>query len=1290
MVTSWKRFVIVLTLWMITAIQQAESKVVTINNHGINSTACCVDGSCPCSSLSFALENINNNTIINITSESVVLNTTTPIGNLHNITITSNGATIMCNNSGGVYCESCSDVIIEGITWDQCGDPNKEDTMAGVYLAVAHNIKIERCIFRGSQVCALYILNQASSNITVRNTNFSYNVITRLVDYECGGLTVNYTNVNITILDSSFVGNRHNNSSYNTYGLWLFVKAIAIGNPESHLSLTISRTVFVSNSGGASISVQTAFVAPIVLSELVFNNNIQQGILFPLLDARNNDTLLTMSNSSFTNNGNGGIVCAVLSENSDKKKVNIVVEHSNFTNNSASTASSSAVYFHLNTNDYNDYTVSIQYCNFTNNSNQTVLIFTSESRISSHLVIINEVLVMGSQMTGSPYGGGAVSVVLNGLMNNTFIINNVKFSSNKYMEVAGGALYIKTANANNRVHIINCLFQENTAYGEGAALFLVDGNTGSSKRDFLTIITIQSNFTNNSGGNSVVYISASSTYTRIDLDGKPVFHNNIGTAIHLLSSTLRFGPFGGDIIFSSNSANSGGALYCEHGTILFFYNESRINFINNSAAQYGGAIYADLGSNCGALFSYDSPYSTWPIQFSKNSAGISGNSVYFNVHRHCKINSDYNSTNSMLYFLYQLQYDEPWVKTIVSSPQSLLLYFREHDGIKTGDNTYLAKRNILGHRISFNGSVFDYFNHSAAPTQFDVQCHDNCAGIELTDNRLLVDNVTALSLILTGEQVASKDRNITLKLTSVLETFNKRISSSIVVELVPCSPGYTYNKFCNCCDCYHHQDIVECVDDYNEIKRGYWFGTVRNIATVSLCPNQYCEYGKHRKETRPGYCIIPQELDDQCKLHRTGVACGDCSSGYTLTYDSPDCVSHHQCSPLMTTLVIVLTILYWIAIIGVVFGVMNFRCRISSGYVYGILYYYSIVDILLDNNPYITGGVFQFVSILSSFAKLSPQLFGKLCFVEGLSRIDQQFIHYSHAVAISLFLVIIIIIARHRPKVAYYVSHCIIHVICLLLLLAYTSLASTSLQLLKPLTFAGVDEVYVYLSPSYKYFRGRHSFYGIVATLCGLIVVIGMPLILLMQPFINPVVSFIKIMPIVDQFQSCYKDKYRYFASYYLICRLLIILIVFICDSNYYTMLYCLQTTCVVIAMIHIWIQPYKDSFLNGLDGVILLTITLVVNINSFTFLSTATPGIISVLVVLPLLIFCIAGIKKLFSYCMSRRRKLEDDFGWLDSYNDERVSRNKSEKMRYEGINSVSTTGDDDDDGGDDYMLDP
>ena len=95
------------------------SKVITINiNDGCDSIDCCVKGICMCS----------NNTIINITSKSVAPNNTTTIGSgkLTNITITVSNVTIICNNSGSVHRKSCDHVVIKGITWDRCGDPNKK------------------------------------------------------------------------------------------------------------------------------------------------------------------------------------------------------------------------------------------------------------------------------------------------------------------------------------------------------------------------------------------------------------------------------------------------------------------------------------------------------------------------------------------------------------------------------------------------------------------------------------------------------------------------------------------------------------------------------------------------------------------------------------------------------------------------------------------------------------------------------------------------------------------------------------------------------------------------------------------------------------------------------------------------------------------------------------------------------------------------------------------------------------------------------------------------------------
>ena len=254
--------------------------------------------------------------------------------------------------------------------------------------------------------------------------------------------------------------------------------------------------------------------------------------------------------------------------------------------------------------------------------------------------------------------------------------------------------------------------------------------------------------------------------------------------------------------------------------------------------------------------------------------------------------------------------------------------------------------------------------------------------------------------------------------------------------------------------------------------------------------------------------------------------------------------------------------------------------------------------------------------------------------VEGLSGIDQQFIHYCHALAVSLIVLVIILVTRSSPRLAMYVRRCIIRVICVLILLAYTSLASTSLLLLRPLTFNDVDEVRTYSSPNIKYFTGRHLAYGIVALLCEILIGIGLPLLLLLEPVLSRKVNFVRIKPLMDPFQRCYKNEYRWFAAYYLICRQVLILIVIVGNRDYYNMLYYLQTACLIIAMIHAYIQPYESSRLNGLDTVILLILVLVVNVNTFpSFSHSVSSGLSVTLVILPLLLFCFTVIRNILGH---------------------------------------------------------
>ena len=136
--------------------------------------------------------------------------------------------------------------------------------------------------------------------------------------------------------------------------------------------------------------------------------------------------------------------------------------------------------------------------------------------------------------------------------------------------------------------------------------------------------------------------------------------------------------------------------------------------------------------------------------------------------------------------------------------------------------------------------------------------------------------------------------------------------------------------------------IIQCQQGYVEIKYGYWFGIVHTFLpkrTVSLCPIRYCDYNRDA-ETTNGYYKLQEELNGQCSSHRTGVACGECKTGYTLAYDSPNCISTNRCSAGMSVLVAASTILYWIIVVALVFGLM--QRQISLGYLYGLIYYYSV------------------------------------------------------------------------------------------------------------------------------------------------------------------------------------------------------------------------------------------------------------------------------------------------------------------------------------------------------------
>ena len=1101
--------ILVIILWMC-FIQHAQSKVITVNNNGSNSITCCGNGTCICNSLYDALLFIESNTTVNITSKSVLMEQSVAIviSPLDNVTIKGNNAVVMCNNKGYVKSNSGYNILIEGITWDKCGD-SSHPAFGFDYV---YNMSIIRSTFQYSKSCRMVEL---------------------ILDEERG------ISISIRIINSTFAANNPSACPI-SYGS-LFIRYLN-GPPINNLQLYISRTTFHYNGnqnetkrdetlGGAVLFFQ--FTSPLSLCALIehstFSSNEMRGMF---LINNNATTEMMFNNVTIFNNSKGGIK---------------IISGAN-----------------------------------------TVIDF-----ISSHFI---------ANKNGSLFLDVGNDTILN-FNETTFLGNKGTFDSQ------GVALYV-SASSSTTINILYCSFHYNDANGGDGIVYIIHKVL--------------------SGYDVIVSLSSSSFVS-----------NEFGSALHISQVALKFYN---STLFQSNSAEAGAAIYVDQNSIITITNESLVQFINNSASFRGGAIYSDL-TNCfnnGILFSSLSNFSS--VVFTNNSAKVSGNSIYFSIPKSCNVERDYTKNNSVAYIPYKFKYnqsDSTFGPAIAASPYRISLC-SPHNCSNINENCSIIDKKMLGYPVYFNATVCDYFDVVAETVQFQLKCANCDIKYRLFNNELLVNNMSPDKVTITSINAYTdivNDTNIALEIVSVLPDNYKQVSARLSLTLSACYNGFIFYTDSQRCGCYNSdgKDIIECQQDHAEIKLGYWFGMIFQKQTTSPCPINYCDY-HYRTEARRNYYSLSRVVDDQCSSHRTGVVCSDCKSGYTLAYDSFDCVDVNQCSPGMTALVVALTFLYWILIVIVLFTLTYYlSTQMSSGYFNGVIYFYSMVDVLLASKLYIIDGLFYTVAILSSFAKLAPQFLGKLCLTKGLDAIDQQFIHYSHTLCVSFILISIGIMAKCSTKVLFYVNRCIARVIFLFLVLAYTSVTSASLQLLRGIQYDDNNGIRVYLSPHFKYFTNRHAAYTTVALLCGLSVTIGLPLFLIFEPCLKKKKIFKYFEPTLDRFKDSYKenykDNYQWFAANYLFCRLVIMLIAYFGNSDYNNMVYYLQTACVIFAMNHILLWPYKKMVVNVLDAAILLTMLLVVNLNNVDFSETATTALIYTLVFTPLILLFGISFAKLVVY---------------------------------------------------------
>ena len=821
------------------------------------------------------------------------------------------------------------------------------------------------------------------------------------------------------------------------------------------------------------------------------------------------------------------------------------------------------------------------------------------------------------------YGGGVLCSYLSHI---TFDGNcRVMFDSNTAGQ-SGGALFIADNSTATITGHSKIIYSSNKGYEYGGAIYCSDNSNVTLNEN------VEVKFVNNTseygGAISIILQSAMTFNGNISVNFTGNKAEN-GGAISAANALVTFADKSRTRFFKNSATGSGGAIHLSNRFTI--NHNSQVMFYQNTANRYGGAIYCDLTK------SSESKIILNKTKFHKNTDVVQSD-VYMDI----PISCDKTCLNNSIIISKEYGHFEG---NITTSPRELKLNGSTVECISNSNNTiceiYLTRNIMLGQKILTQTCVLDFYKQFAGPTQFVVSSEEQNHQIN-GPNNVLISCGLFEGLSVKGKEVV-KPINYSINITSFKGSISdiQKLSIKLIAELSPCHHGFHYDNATKKCVCYSDSDIVSCSGSTSAIKRGYWYGKVDGKATVAVCPSKYCNFSCC--ETANGYVELSPIRDNQCNLQRYGTACGSCKRDYTLSFDSVKCVSIYECAAGQTALVMTLSILFWVIIIVIVFFVTYYH--IGIGYLYAITYYYSMVDILLGEHLYISEGLFTFVGIMTSIAKITPQFLGQLCLVPNMSGIDQELIHYMHPLAVAIIIIIICQSARISYKFSSFVSRGIIHVICFLLLLSYTSVATTSLLLLRSLTFDNVDQVYTHLSPDIEYFHGRHLPYAIIAILCTIVIVIGLPLLLLLEPLLNHKVSFNRIKPLLDQFQGCYEDKYRSFAAYYMVCRLVIILIIIGNPSNSDTTQYLLIISNSLLALIHVALRPYKSSILNVFDGFVLqliIVVSMVPLIDSYDH--DLLLAFMLILVILPLILFLIMEfylykktIKKITAHCFPR-----------------------------------------------------
>ena len=889
-------------------------------------------------------------------------------------------------------------------------------------------------------------------------------------------------------------------------------------------------------------------------------------------------------------------------------------------------------------------------CKFVNNtSNQTgggVRVGYILSKIRRNRVSLRHCVIKGNLAKN----GGGTLLLMNNLGNCNGGENLVEFvdctwinNSAEYGAALDGIVYAPKGLGDNLVEFKTCNFSHNrvheTKTDKGLGIQTLSGR-GTFKVTNMVITFCHSvHFENNTG--TALWAVASKVHFTCTMSGLFLHNYGInGGALSLISNSIIFVHDNTTLKFVENKAASRGGAIFSHSV----HENSYLLSVSTCPLQYEGNTSMELRN---VSFSFERNLATLDSRSDANN----GNSIFITSLHSCVFFCTLNTSAELTVKNYFSCTGKTHFKHCENCTKDNEVATQGHS-FTIDDPLTSTLYAIPGRVLKLPVSVLDDLQHAVDSVYKAQVIHSSDIAIDPA-----YDYISNGKIKLYGPP--QENGTLLIELAGLHE-----ISLTVKMVLLECPPGYyierkeiqtsaKQKKVEHCTCSWNHTSIsayrgIVCNQEASTayVIHGYWAGYVDNRASplyffTAYCPLHFCSY--NNSNFKPFYLLPDQAslntVDEyMCGPARTGVLCAECSRGYSVYYHSKqfECKQNNRlCN--VGWLFYILSELCPITLMFV--AIIIFNISFTSGALNGCILFAQIID-GLALNAYDISEVYspEAATKLTEVYEFIYRIFNleffnidslSFCLWKGARTMDiLTFKLVSILYGLILILVTILIIKRFsyclnslkQSKTESY----IIHGLTAFLISCYIQCAQISFRILNPIYLQGVgskgNEKLVQYSGNIKYFSLDHLPYALPALFIISTIIALPPLFLLWYPagrkllslchlneykgvqLVEKILMIDRMKPLLDSFQSSFKDNCRFFAGLYFLYRILA-LTTFTLARTLPQFYIAFEIELVVIIAVHAAVQPYQKTWHNIVDAFIFSDIAIINALSMYIYI---------------------------------------------------------------------------------------